>query len=210
MSDPSGDLSGDLSGDPVNDPVNADAFLDARVRRGLQSLPAPDDVRTTAALAAVRAEHREPARPPWALVAAAAAVVVVLLVSLPLLLRSELLGDEPDPAPAPASTLSGSWTRDVTSTQDRSWVGTWSIGFADRGVLMLSPPTRAREVGDGAAYTTDGPQVRMDAFVNSLCDGLPPGVYGWAQTGGGLRLTVLDDACEARAEVFEGTWRQVQ
>ena len=185
--------------------MNDDTFLDARVRRGLQALPLPDDARTIAALDTVLAER--PGRSRAALTWAAAAAAVVGL-GVPLLLRSQLAGDEPEPAPQPDVGLSGSWTRQVTSAQETGWSGRWTVGFDDSGVLVLGAPAGARDVSDGAAYAVDGSRVRMDAFVNSVCDSLPPGVYAWSHAEGGLRLIALDDPCEPRTEVFEGTWAE--
>ena len=183
-----------------------DALLDARVRRGLQALPVPDDARTLAALGSVTSTHRAPAHNPW-LLSAAAAAVVALLVTVPLLLRGQLGSPEPEPAPAPDSRLSGFWSRTVAVAADETWVGTWTLGFDAGGVLRVGPPT-AVEATDGASYAVNGSQVRLDAFVNGACDSLPPGVYTWSRTGDALRLTPVDDDCEARTDVFEGSWAE--
>lgn len=186
--------------------MNDDTLLDARVRRGLQALPVPDEARTAAALDAVTGYGLPPRREPWRL-ALVAAVVVGLVVLGPQLLRGLLDHDEPAPAPSPGVELGGTWSRTLENAEQPSWDGVWAIGFGDRGVLVLAPPTTSPAGTDGAAYAVSGSEVRVDAFVNGLCNSLPPGTYSWSISDGALRLTAVDDACSSRAELFAGTWR---
>lgn len=188
--------------------MNDDALLDARLRRGLQALPAPDEARTAAALAEVTGRGRPPAREPW-LVALVAAVVVGVLVLGPQLLRALVGDDEPAPAPSPRSELQGTWSRMFDGARTPSWTGVWTIGFEARGVLTVTPPTASPEGTDGAAYDVSGAQVRVDAFVNGVCNELPPGTYSWSTARDTLRLTAVDDQCAPRAELFTGTWAVV-
>lgn len=186
--------------------MNDDSVLDARVRRGLQALPVPDERRTAAALDEVTRGRPVPGRP-WHL-AIAAAVVVALLVLGPQLLRSLLAEEEPEPAPRPGGGLSGTWVRTLDGAQDPAWNGPWTIAFADGGVLTLSPPRALPAGTDGAAYATSGAQVRVDAFVNGICNELSPGTYAWSRSADGLRLTAVDDACAPRVELLAGTWTE--
>jgi hypothetical protein len=188
----------------MTDHRHEDALLDARVRRGLQSLPVPDDARTLDALGSVTSTRSATSRNPW-LLTAAAALVVAALVVVPLLLGGQLGSSEPAPAPAPEPELTGTWSRTVPVASDEDWVGTWTLGFDQGGVLRIEPPAPVDAV-DGAAYAVDGTQVRLDAFVNGVCDSLPPGVYIWSRAGATLRLTAVEDECAARIEVFEGSW----
>lgn len=188
--------------------MNDDALLDARVRRALQSLPVPDDARTATVLEDV-SSRRRPVGEPWHLVLAAAVVVAVLVLA-PVLLRSMV--DDPRPAPArhPGSELVGTWSRVLDAAQAPEWDGRWTIGFEDRGVLSLTPPATIGAGTDGAAYDVSGAQLRVDAFVNGVCNELPPGTYSWSLSDEGLRLTPLEDACAQRAALFSGTWREVR
>lgn len=188
--------------------MNDDALLDARLRRGLQALPAPDEARTAAALAEVTGRGRPPAREPW-LVALVAAVVVGVLVLGPKLLRALVGDDELAPAPSPRSELQGTWSRALEARVQPTWSGEWEVTFGDGGVLGLTAPAGAESVTDGAAYAVTGAQVRVDAFVNSVCYELAPGAYTWAVVADGLRLTPLADDCDARVELLAGTWRVV-
>lgn len=186
--------------------MNDDALLDARVRRRLQALPLPDEQRTGAALEEVIASSPS-SRRAWHL-ALAAAVVVALLVLGPQLLRSLLAGEDPEPARSPGGELRGTWARTLDGARDPAWNGSWTIGFAERGVLTLSPPRTLVAGTDGAAYDASGPQVRVDAFVNGVCNELPPGTYAWSRSADGLRLTAVDDACAPRVELLAGTWTE--
>lgn len=185
--------------------MNDDAQLDARVRRALQALPVPDDVRTGEVLDAVVGHRRTPSGERWRL-ALVAAVAVGLLVLVPQLLTSVLGDDAPAPAPSPAGGLGGTWSRTVEGARQPGWDGVWTIGFGDDGVLALGAPTASAGGTDGAAYAVSGAQVRVDAFVNGVCNERPPGTYSWSTSAGGLRLTALDDACAPRVELLAGTW----
>ena len=184
------------------------ALLDARIRRELQALPALDEARVAAALAEVTGRGRPPAREPW-LVALVAAVVVGVLVLGPQLFRAVVEDVEPAPAPSPGAELRGTWSRALEARTQPSWSGEWKVTFADGGVLGMTGPVGARSVTDGAAYAVTGAQVRVDAFVNSVCYELAPGAYTWVVVADGLRLTPLSDDCAARVELLAGTWRAV-
>ena len=80
------------------------------------------------------------------------------------------------------------------------------MAFDGRGVLTLTPPTKSVDGTDGASYAVAGAQVRVDAFVNGVCNELPPGTYSWSTSGDGLRLTAVDDPCAPRAALLAGTW----
>ena len=189
--------------------MNDDVMLDARVRRGLQALPVPDQPRTTAALSAVTRRRRGPSFEPWRIVLVAA-VVAGLLVLAPPLVRTLLDRDRPAPAPSPVGELRGTWTRVPDGHPEPTWDGAWTVTFGDGGVLGLTGPSGAQGLSDGAAYAVTGAQVRVDAFVNSVCYERAPGTYTWAVVADGLRLTPRDDDCEPRAELLSGTWQAVR
>jgi hypothetical protein len=189
-----------------DDTLYDDSVLDARVRRALQAVAAPDQVETLRALEQVQHAKWPRLRRPVPALAAAAALVLISLVTW-----RALPGDpEPEPAPAPGPELDGSWTRVVEAREEPSWSGRWTVTFGADRVLDLVPPARAAEVTDGTSYEVTGSQLRVDAFVNSVCYELPPGAYAWARDGGGLRITVIDDQCTARVELFTGVWGEVR
>ncbi|MFC5179357.1 hypothetical protein [Nocardioides taihuensis] len=76
------------------------------------------------------------------------------------------------------------------------------------GVLALIGPAGAPSA-EGASYSTDHRQVRVDAFVNNVCGELPAGTYEWRVATGGLTLSLVDDPCPARADLLAGTWSAV-
>lgn len=136
-----------------------------------------------------------------------AAVVAVLVVAG----VGGVLGLQAPPAPPPAvdhphATLQGAWTRTVTGGEVGD--GAWTLTFADPPMLeIVGPPDRpSTSVTDGASYTVSGDEVRVNIFVNGVCDVAQVGTYRWTATGGLLYLDVIADDCEQRQELLVGTW----
>lgn len=188
-----------------------DARLDAQVRSALTDLPAPDDMATRAALDTVvrRSRALRPVPPSkgrsWVVPATAAAVAVILVATL----ATAFLGRSEPPVPAPGapSSLVGSWERQVRGAETPGWNGRWRMTLSADGVMSLAGPTRAADSVEGASYAESRGRLRVDVFVNSACPELPAGVYGWARDSGGLRLTLDEDPCRSRADLFVGRWQ---
>lgn len=192
-----------------------DTRLDARVRRALTTLPAPDQEQTRAALHTVleRSTGRRPDRSAstrWgrATLAAAATVGVVAATAAVGAFITED-SDRPPPLerPTPATAI-GTWERLVTASGADATSGRWTMTLTPEGVLRLTGPAGAPS-SEGASYSIDGRRVRVDAFVNNVCADLPAGTYGWTVATGDLTLSLLDDPCTPRADLFSGTWRSV-
>lgn len=186
-----------------------DTRLDARVRRALTTLPAPDDHDTRVALQAVLERSTAHAGRPtgrWAApMAAAAAVVVVAVTTAVVALVTE---DREPPSPTqPPDSPSGTWQRQVPGPATDQWAGTWTMTLTPDGVLVLSGPAGAPP-GEGASYSTDQRRVRVDAFANNACADLPVGTYEWRTSDSVLTLVLVDDPCEPRSDLFTGTWRR--
>ena len=75
-------------------------------------------------------------------------------------------------------------------------------------VAYFNPDT-ANSSAEGASYSNDRRQVRVDAFVNNMCGELPAGTYEWRLATGDLTLSVVDDSCRARADLLAGSWSAV-
>ncbi len=182
-----------------------DTRLDARVRSVLTDLPVPDETATRAALVTVleRSQGRDGKdRRPWLVpLAAAAAVVIVAGLATAFLDRSQ---STPQPA-APLSVV-GSWERQVSGAGTPGWDGEWLMTLTADGVLTLDGPATATDSSEGASYADSGGQLRVDAFVNSACSELPAGVYAWTRDARGLTLSLVEDACDARPDLFAGRW----
>lgn len=189
--------------------------LDARVRRALTTLPAPDQAETRAALRTVleRSTEGRPDRSAstrwWGapLAAAAAVGVVAATITVGTLITNGSDQQPPLERPAPGTPV-GTWERLVSASGAGTVSGTWTMTLTPEGVLRLTGPAGAPS-SEGASYSTDGRRVRVDAFVNNVCAELPAGTYGWTVAAGDLTLSLLDDPCSPRADLFSGTWRSV-
>jgi hypothetical protein len=187
-----------------------DTRLDSLVRGALTELPLPDDAQTRAALGNVLERSRAPRVRSRAWVAPAliaAAVALAALAGVRLVTAQEQ--STPTPS-APTDALVGDWQRQVSGAEKSSWDGRWRLAIADDGVLLLSGPARTKVSSEGASYAATDAQIRIDVFVNSACPEMAAGVYGWERTGARLTLTLVEDPCEARAEMFDGTWRRAE
>jgi hypothetical protein len=185
--------------------VTDDARLDARVRSVLTDLPVPDEAATRAALVTVlqRSGGRRTDRGPWVVPAAAAAAVLAVAA-----LATAFLGrSQPEhPAPAEPASVVGSWERQVSGARLPGWDGGWRMTLSADGVLTLAGPATATDSSEGASYADSGGRLRVDAFVNSACAELPAGVYAWNRDAQGLTLTLVEDPCDARPDLFAGRW----
>lgn len=185
-----------------------DARLDARVRGVLTELPIPDETTTRDVLATVLQRSEGPTRRdhrPWLVPAAAAAAVAVLAA-----LATTFVDLSHPEAPAPAGTTSvvGSWERHVTGAETSGWDGQWRMTLEADGVLTLDGPAAATESSEGASYADADGLLRVDAFVNSACPELPAGEYAWTRDASGLTLTLVEDRCGPRVDLFAGRWQR--
>lgn len=135
--------------------------------------------------------------------AAAAAILVVTGIG------GVLQWQPSSPPPAvnrPHGSLSGSWTRTVA--EGTVGDGAWTLSFEEAPVLAIEgPPDRpANSVTDGASYTVNGDQVRVNIFVNGACDAAQVGTYRWTIDAGLLYVDVVEDDCGVRQELLVGTW----
>lgn len=188
--------------------------LDARVRRALTALPAPDDVDTRTALRSVldrspgRGHDRPSAARRWGAPLAAAAAVAAVAAAVTV---GALVTPGPDrtaPLEGPLETPTGTWERQVPPSEEAPIRGRWTMTLTPDGVLALVGPKGAPSA-EGASYSNDRRQVRVDAFVNNMCGELPAGTYEWRLATGDLTLSVVDDSCRARADLLAGSWSAV-
>ncbi len=186
--------------------MTPDPGFDAQIRTALLAVPGPDDADTRDALRTVLARTGRPARRrsgPLVIAAAAAAIAAVVVVPV-------VVQDDPRPPPSVQPTdparpaLVGAWRRTVGPGEEVS--GSWRMELREDGVMVLAAPASSSVQTDGISYEATAGDVRFDAFVNDLCAELPAGAYRWSVSEAGLRLTVVDETCAARALVFEGTW----
>jgi hypothetical protein len=74
------------------------------------------------------------------------------------------------------------------------------------GVLTLEGPAAATDSSEGASYAATAGRLRVDAFVNSACYELAAGTYAWSLTEARLTLTLVEDPCAVRRDLFAGDW----
>lgn len=181
----------------MSSPDRLDLLLRTELRRA-DDLPVDNPYDAVVARSAQRTRRRRVG------LAAAAAVLVAAGVGGVLQLQSS---STPPPAvEQPHATLAGSWTRTVTSGAVGD--GAWTLSFEGPPVLRMEGPTDrpATSVTDGASYTVSGDEVRVNIFVNGVCDVAPVGTYRWTVDGALLYLEPIDEGCAARRQLLTGTW----
>jgi hypothetical protein len=188
--------------------MSPDARLDARIRAGLLDEPTIDEADTRDALRVVLDRSGRPARRrrtgAVVAMAAAAAAIVGLLVVPGLLLDDEPVKPPVAPPSVDSSVILGDWQRAVVGAE--TLTGSWRMDLGADGVVTLEAPAGSPVETDGVSYGLTDDLLRLDAFVNGVCAEQPAGQYRWAVVGATLWLTVVDEPCDQRAEVFEGSW----
>lgn len=186
--------------------------LDARVRHALAALPTPEDAETRDALRSVLARSSRPvgdrSYPARRWGGPVAAAVAVASVAAAVTVGALVTPREPDGTPSltsPPEVITGTWQRRVPASEAGEVAGRWRMGLTADGVLSLTGPA-GTPPAEGASYSTDGSELRIDAFVNNVCAELAAGSYAWVIASGDLTLVVLDDPCPTRVDVFAGTW----
>ena len=187
-----------------------DTRLDARVRGALAELPMPDDNATREALNAVLARSSRPRREPRAwIVPGLVAAAVLALAAAGGLAGGPALDDRADTA----STTDRQHRRRLAAPGDGSRQRGLERPLADGAVRRRRPDDPGARDGDQCGRRRvlhrHRRPVPYRVFVNSACPEQAAGVYEWRTGGSTLTLTLVEDPCAARIDVFAGTWRRV-
>ena len=137
---------------------------------------------------------------------ALAAVAVAIVATVSVLMGGGPHQSRPAPTGPPTSSLVGTWSQRVSGAALSGWNGRWRMVLERDGVLTLNGPVGATASSEGASYSATAGRVRVDAFANSVCDELAAGTYAWMVRGDALTVTLIDDPCTARRDLFVGTW----
>ena len=187
--------------------MSDDPRLDARLRAALLDGPAPDELRTRAALDDVLARSSaSQRRRRVAIPLAVAAAVLAVLAVLPVLVPRGDDRERPQPVEPVPTAVEGSWRRTAQGLGPAGWDGAWQVTLDADGVLRVRGPVSADVRVDGASYRVDGDLLLLDPFVNDVCADADAGLYRWRRAGDRLVLSAVEEPCPAREALFDGTW----
>lgn len=116
------------------------------------------------------------------------------------------------PTPAPTSTptlpptatavplIIGSWEMNITQAENADLAGGWKFDFLDNGRYIVTWKLRDAALG---TYKLSGDQlVITDESGPNMCNGaLAKATYKWAVESDSLKLTAVDDPCNARRSI---------
>jgi hypothetical protein len=130
---------------------------------------------------------------------------VLVLVGI-LVFRSDIVPFGGEPTASAPTTLSGSWTTTLdsseTSVVSNGLNGVWVIGFPASGVLDVTPPETYIGPSSGYSFQVTGDSLRTNLLGADVCSSIPPGTYRYQQGAGVLTLIAVDDACTGRVALL--------
>jgi hypothetical protein len=102
------------------------------------------------------------------------------------------------PAPTtPAPLIVERWQMSVSQAENIDLAGAWEITFLDNGRFLVT--WKGRDAAAGTYNINKDELALTDESGPNMCNGaLAKAAYRWAVDGDLLKLTALDDPCNAR------------
>jgi hypothetical protein len=189
-----------------------------RLREGLDGAAANPhtDVGTSLARVLTRRRRRVRVRRTVSAVVATG-VIATLAVGVPIILDERGRGDATVVQPAPTPGLPGRYEVDVADSDLAArylMSGRWVVELGERGSVDFVPPDAFEGPTSGFSYSTEGNELRIDAFISdALCQEAqvvePVGTYRWTRTATALELDPVSETCAARELLLAGQPWQV-
>jgi hypothetical protein len=191
--------------------------IDRRLREGIHRLTAEfePDVDRNLRQSYRRARRAIALRRTGAAIAVVAALVVGFLAvpgAIDSLRDAQRQRPATSPIPSPR-VIAGIYEtvipNDLPGVRKNGLAGIWTIGLGTDGIMTVSAPASFDGVLSGILYRVEGDRFRTNLFVQDVCSGAPV-VYLWAEDGGELSFTPVNDPCEGRVALLASApWTRV-